>query len=70
MTVYDVQGLAYSAVLKDGIPFLDISDIDDTPKFSFLIKVVDRFDDFYWLLNGKFHRLDGPAVERKNGNRQ
>lgn len=25
--------------------------------------------DKYWFLNGRWHRTDGPAVERANGNK-
>jgi hypothetical protein len=28
---------------------------------------VDEYGNKFWFLNGKFHREDGPAVERVNG---
>jgi len=28
---------------------------------------IDEFGDKFWVVNGEYHRLDGPAVERISG---
>jgi hypothetical protein len=35
-------------------------------------KITTRTDEYgnkYWFLNGKFHRVDGPAIEYANGSK-
>lgn len=68
VAIYDVNGVPYSAVLKDGIPEVATSD-NSRLSFPFQIRVIDNSGDKYWLLNGKFHRLDGPAAEYTNGDK-
>ena len=33
---------------------------------EYVVKVYDNGDKF-WYQNGKYHRLDGPAIEHANG---
>ena len=28
---------------------------------------IDEYGNKYWTVNGEYHRLDGPAIERANG---
>jgi hypothetical protein len=30
----------------------------------------DHFGTNYWIINGHFHREDGPAIEYANGNKE
>ena len=32
--------------------------------------IVNGYGDKYWFLNGELHRVDGPAIERANGNKE
>ena len=41
--------------------------IRKNPKFTGC--VIDKNGSKYWLLNGKYHRTDGPAIEFAKGNK-
>jgi hypothetical protein len=32
--------------------------------------IIDRFGNKFWKLNGKYHRLDGPAIEYVGGHKE
>ena len=41
---------------------------EDIPEnYNGIVEYADRVK--YWLLNGKFHRTDGPAIEDSDGRR-
>lgn len=71
VVIYDVEGKSWNAILNQ-VPEIEIkSDFsDDFPNFSFQTKIVTTNKVIFWLLNGEFHRLDGPAIEYPNGGRQ
>jgi hypothetical protein len=53
---------------------VEVNHIDDMSIYQSLIFNMDKESKIeysngnkYWLLNGKFHRADGPAIEYLNG---
>lgn len=65
VTIFDVRGNPYSAVLVDGVP--EIKATDKHPVFPFPVKEITNIDMICWFENGVLHRLDGPAIECLNG---
>ena len=67
----ELAGLHYSSDYGVGL----VIDVVDQDNFTVLAKgkhwkyrfIVDDDDTKRWYLNGKYHRTDGPAVERAEG---
>ena len=57
IVINDVEGKAFESILDKGIHFIDLGN-SSLPVFDFPVKVKDG-ENFCWILNGKFHRLDG-----------
>jgi hypothetical protein len=48
---------------------IKLGDYWDRPD-NFTGIVEDRYDNKYWCLNGKRHRVDGPAIEWSDGDKE
>lgn len=64
-TIYDDEGVSFSAVLDSGVPI--IKHDSDFPVFPFEVKVISSESHVFWLLSGGFHRVDDPAIEYSYG---
>ena len=64
LTIYDTSGKAWPARLVDGVPEVES---DDWLTFSFQIRRLNSMGSIVWSVNGKHHRVDGPAVEYTDG---
>lgn len=66
--IYDVKGKVYNARLINGVPSLKISNSKPFPIFLFSVRLTtSMYGSIFWVLNNKFHRVDGPAVEHAYG---
>ena len=63
--IYDVNGESHTAKIVDGVPEIHAEWFEF--EFSFLVRIINSDNDIAWWVNGKRHRLDGPAIEWANG---
>ena len=61
--IYDVEGNEYFANLVNGTPEVVMVNDFNSPVFPFLVRVINSLNTIFWLLDGEYHRLDGPAIE-------
>lgn len=67
VVIYDVKGKSYTALLIDDTPVLKMPQTTRFfPTFSFQVNFLHDGNS-YWMLNNRYHRLDGPAIEYANG---
>ena len=69
LTIYDVEGESHLVELVNGTPVLHLKELREVPVFPFSMRVINSFNDSYFLLEGRYHREDGPAIESADGDK-
>lgn len=66
--IYDIEGSSHVSLIKeDRIPTLIRFPVRKRAKLNMKFFLVDREQ---WMLDGRLHRLDDPAIETANGDKQ